>query len=155
MEVLKTKYGEIPGYLNLEKHASGNPKSLIFTDRVELETPVGVIVPQYSVDDQGRQQLKPVFFYENGNIRKAPLQDAAYIKTKFGKLSAELVMFYDDEGLKKLFPLNGKLSGYWGEKDEYNLAEDLELPLPCGTIRAKIINIVFYKNGNVNSTLSH
>ena len=151
MEALKTKYGVIAGYQNLEKHASGNPASLIFTERVEFETPAGVIVPQYSVEDHGRKALKPVTFYDNGNIRKAPLQDAAYIETKFGKLSAELVLFYNDESLKKIFPLNGKLSGYWGEKDEYALAEDIDLPLPCGTIRAKVISMTFYKNGNVKS----
>lgn len=151
MDVLKTKYGEIHGYQNLEKYASGNPESLIFTERVEIETPVGLIVPQYSVDDHGRQILKPVYFYDNGNMKKAPLQEAAYIETKYGKLAAELVMFYNDELLKKLFPLNGKLSGYWGEKDEYTLAEDLELHLPSGRISAKIINIAFYKNGNIKS----
>jgi antitoxin component YwqK of YwqJK toxin-antitoxin module len=151
MKLLKTKYGKIPGYQNLEKYASGNPASLIFTEPIKIETPVGVIVPQYSVDDHGRRLLKPVYFYDNGNIKKAPLQEAADIETKYGKISAEFVMFYDDELLKKLFPLNGKLSGYWGEKDEYALAEDLELQLPCGTIKAKIINIVFYKNGNIKS----
>ena len=83
--------------------------------------------------------------------QKAPLQEAALIETRYGKISAELVMFYNDELLKKLFPLNGKLSGYWGEKDEYALAGDLELQLPCGTISAKVINLVFYKNGNIKS----
>lgn len=151
MEVLKTKYGVVSCYLNLEKYASGNPASLFFTERVEIETPVGVIVPQYSVDDHGRRMLKPVYFYDNGNIKKAPLQDAADIETKYGKISAEFVMFYNDELLKKLFPLNGKLSGYWGEKDEYTLSKNLELQLPCGPICAKIINIAFYKNGNIKS----
>ncbi len=151
MEVLKTKYGAVPGYQGLEKYPSGNPVSLIFTERVEIETPVGDIVPQYSVDDHGRRVLRPVCFYDNGNIKKAPLQEPALIETKYGKISAELVMFYDDELLKKLFPLNGKLSGYWGEKDEYTLAKELELRLPCGEIRAKLINVVFYKNGNIKS----
>lgn len=151
MEILKTKDGTTPNYQRLEKSPSGNPASMIFTERVEVKTPVGTIIPQYSVEDHGRRVLKPVYFYDNGNIKKAPLQAPADIKTKYGKMSAELVMFYDDESLKKLFPLNGKLSGYWGEKDEYALAEDLELELPCGVINAKIINIVFYKNGNVKS----
>lgn len=151
MKLLKTKYGEIPGYQDLEQYTSGNPASLIFTEPIEIKTPVGGIVPQYSVDDHGRRVLKPVNFYDNGNIKKVPLQEAADIETKYGKISAELVMFYDDEAVKKLFPLNGKLSGYWGEKDEYALAKDLELKLPCGTIKAKIINLVFYENGNIKS----
>lgn len=157
MEVLKTKYGELSDcpadcpadYQGIEKYASGKIASLIFTKRVELETQVGVIVPQYLVDDHGRRVLKPVFFYENGKLKKAPLQESAVIETQYGKISAELVMFYNDGSLKKLFPLNGKLSGYWGEKDEYALAEDLELQLSCGAIRAKVINIVFYKGGNI------
>jgi len=151
MEVLTTKYGKICDYQDLEMHPSGNPASLIFTGRFEIETPVGPVVPLYSVDDHGRQILKPVYFYDNGNLRKAPLQDAAYIDTKYGKLSAEFIMFYKDGFLKKLFPLNGKLSGYWGEKDEYSLSEDLELNLPCGKINAKIINIAFFKNGEIRS----
>ncbi|WP_321491651.1 hypothetical protein [uncultured Desulfobacter sp.] len=151
MKTLTTKYGAVPGYQNLETHTSGNVASLIFTERVEIKTPVGVIVPQYSIEDHGRRILKPVFFYDNGNIKKAPLQDAACIDTNYGKIAAELVMFYNDGVLKKLFPLNGKLSGYWGEKDEYTLAEDLELSLPCGRIRAKMINIAFYESGNVKS----
>jgi hypothetical protein len=151
MEALKTKYGIVPDYLNLEQYASGNPASLIFTERLEMETPVGIIIPQYSVDDYGRKALRPFTFYDNGNIKKAPLQEAVDIETKYGKIPAELVMFHDDESLKKIFPLNGKLSGYWGEKDEYALAKDLELKLPCGTIKAKIINLVFYKSGNIKS----
>ena len=151
MEALKTKYGDVSGYRNLEKYPSGNPFSMIFTEHLEIETPVGVIIPQYSVDDHGRRVLKPVCLYENGNFKKAPLQQAADIETKYGRISAELVMFYEDGSLKKLFQLNGKLSGYWGEKDEFALAKDLELQLPCGTICAKIINIVFYKNGNIKS----
>lgn len=151
MEALKTKYGEIACYQNLEKYPSGNPASLIFTGRVRIKTPVGVIIPQYTVDDHGRRVLKPIIFHENGNLRKVPLQEAAEIETKYGKISAELVMFYKNETLKKLFPLNGKLSGYWGEKDEYALAEDIELQLPCGAIKAKLINLVFYENGNVKS----
>ncbi|NDY72854.1 hypothetical protein DO021_15240 [Desulfobacter hydrogenophilus] len=151
MEALKTKYGVVTDYLNLEKYASGNPASLIFTERIEIKTPVGTIIPQYSVDDHGRRILRPITFYDNGNIKKAPLQEAADIETSYGKISTELIIFYDDEVLKKIFPLNGKLSGYWGEKDEYALAKNLELKLPCGTIKAKIINLVFYKNGNIRS----
>ena len=151
MEALKTQYGTITDYQNLERYDSGNPASLIFTERFELKTPVGNVIPQYLVDDHGRRALKPATFYDNGILKKAPLQEAVLVETKYGKISAELVMFYDDGTLKKLFPLNGKLSGYWGEKDEFALTQDLELTLPCGTIKAKPINLTFYKNGTIKS----
>ncbi len=104
MEALTTKYGKIADYQGLEKYASGTPASLIFTERLEIKTPVGVITPQYAVDDHGRRSLKPVNFYENGTLKKAPLQESADIETKYGKIPAELVMFYDDGTLKKTVP---------------------------------------------------
>ncbi len=151
MSTLETRYGTINGYQNLETHPSGSPSSMIFTERFEIRTPSGTIIPQYAVEEHGRQALKPSFFYENGNIRKAPLQEAAFIETRYGNMSAEMVIFHDDETLKKVFPLNGKLSGYWGEKDEYALSKDLSLPLSCGEIKAKMISITFYRTGEVRS----
>ncbi len=151
MKRLKIRYGEIQGYENLETHPSGHPASLIFTERFEIDTPVGRIIPQYSIEDHGRKVLKPACFYENGILRKTPVQDEAYIETPYGTVSAEMVLFYDDESLKKIFPLNGKLSGYWGEKDEYALCEEFSLALPSGPVNAKVISLTFYRSQRIRS----
>jgi hypothetical protein len=151
MEKLKTKYGIVEEYLTLELHDSGTPASLLFAGPMEMETPCGTLVPQYQVEDHGRQQHKPVLFHQNGTLRRVPLQDSVEVQTRYGTFPAELLLFHKDGSLKKLFPLNGKLSGYWSEKNEYALAQELVMSLPSGEIRAKIISMGFYPSGAVRS----
>ena len=47
-------------------------------------------------------------------------------------MDAELVTFHADGSLRRVFPLNGKLSGYWTEADEGALAKAMELSTPLG-----------------------
>ncbi len=151
MRPIHTPYGVIENYVNLEMHDSATPASLLLASYMEIPTSCGTLVPQYQVQDQGRQQHKPVLFYENGNLRRVPLQDQVQVETKYGAFPAELLMFYEDGALKRLFPLNGKLSGYWSEKNEYGLAEVHTVNLPCGEISAKMINLGFYASGAIRS----
>jgi hypothetical protein len=151
MKKLKTKYGVIEEYLSLEMHDSETPASLLFTGPMKVETSCGTLVPQYEVEDHGRQQHKPVLFHKNGTLRRVPLQDSVEVQSRYGTFPAELLLFHKDGTLKKLFPLNGKLSGYWGEKNEYALAQELAMSLPTGEIRAKIISMAFYASGAARS----
>ena len=41
--------------------------------------------------------------------------------------TAEQVSFYESGALKRIFPLNGTLSGYWTQEDEAKLATPLTL----------------------------
>lgn len=151
MQEITTKYGVITEYLNLKEHENGAPASLLLTGPAEFDTPFGRLIPQYEVEDMGRKEHKYVLFYPNGTAKKVPLQDSQEIPTQYGKMSAEMVLFYQDGSLKKLFPLTGKLSGYWSEANEFALAEDLTLQLPAGEITAKMISLGFHKSGNLRS----
>jgi hypothetical protein len=151
MTEVKTEYGAIKNYLNLEMHSSGQPASLLLTGYTELETPYGLLVPQYEVEDHGRMEHKYLTFYSTGTLRKIPLQEKHYMETQYGPIGAEMLLFYKDGALKKLFPLTGKLSGYWSEENEYALAEDLTLKLPAGEITAKMISLGFHPSGNIRS----
>ncbi|MEI6891668.1 MAG: hypothetical protein V5783_05795 [Pontiella sp.] len=151
MKDVNTTYGVLKDYLNLRMHSSDQPASVLITGPTEFETPYGTLIPQYEVEDLGRKEHKYVLFHPNGTVRKVPLQDALDIETKYGTLSAEMVLFYNNGALKKLFPLTGKLSGYWTEKNEYGLAKNLSLALPSGDITAKIISLGFLKSGNIQS----
>jgi hypothetical protein len=151
MKELKTEYGVIKEYLNLEMHDSGQPASLMITGYTELKTPYGLLVPQYEVEDFGRMEHKYLIFYPNGTLRKVPLQEKQDINTNYGTIAAEMLLFYKDGSLKKLFPLTGKLSGFWSEENEFALAEDLTLKLPVGEITAKMISLGFHNSGNLRS----
>lgn len=151
MKDVKTEYGVITDYLNLKMHDTGQPASLLLTGRVELQTPYGTLIPQYEVEDLGRKEHKYVLFHSNGVVRKVPFQEAQDIKTSYGTMPAEMLLFYNDGSLKKLFPNTGKLSGYWTEENEFALVKDLKLELPAGEIKAKVISLGFYKSGSIRS----
>ncbi|MDF7801118.1 hypothetical protein P4C99_16700 [Pontiellaceae bacterium B1224] len=151
MKEVKTKYGLITDYLNLKMHDSDQPASILLTGHTELETPYGTLIPQYEVEDLGRKEHKYVLFHPNGTVRKVPLQDPQNIETNYGTIVSEMLLFYNDGALKKLFPLTGKLSGYWSEENEVALAEDLSLALPSGNITAKVISLGFFKSGSIRS----
>lgn len=116
-----------------------------------LKTSVGDLVPVYYVEDHGRMKLVPVKKFENGNIRSLQLQEATQIETSLGQISAEFLTFYETGELQRLFPLNGKLSGYWTEKNEYELAKEMTITVKNQSITAKIIAINFYKSGSIKS----
>ena len=120
-------------------------------EEIVIKTSVGEIIPIYSVEDQGRKKLTPVKYYKDGSIRSISLQDATLIKTSIGEISAELITFYKDGSLCRLFPLNGKLSGYWTEENEVKLAETLSISTPVGDIKAKAIYIHFHETGKLKS----
>jgi hypothetical protein len=151
MQEISTKYGLIKDYLNLKMHSSDHPASILLTGYTEFETPYGTLVPQYEVEDLGRKEHKYILFHSNGTVRKVPLQNPQHIETKYGTIVSEMLLFYNNGTLKKLFPLTGKLSGYWSEGNEAALAEDLSLALPSGDITAKVISLGFFKTGSIRS----
>lgn len=118
---------------------------------IALKTSVGDLVPVYHVEDHGRMKLVPVKKFDSGNIRSLQLQEGTKIETSLGYIKAEFLTFYETGELQRLFPLNGKLSGYWTESNEYNLAKELSITVNNNTITAKIIAINFYKSGAVKS----
>lgn len=148
---MNCKYGFLDGISYLENYDNGDIKECTVSLKNILKTEYGDLIPQYN-DDSERRKLKPsLAFYKNGNLKKVYLQDRTEIKTSIGIISAEFVMFYDDGSIKKVFPLDGKLTGFWTEEHEYRLAEKLKVETPVGVIECKIINISFYKSGKIKA----
>ena len=123
MDTVLTRYGEIPVAGCLEWHATGELMSCAPAGPALLETPFGALPPQHSTDDLRRRTVQAVHFYDNGVLRHLPLETRTGIQTPAGPLLAELVTFHRDGSLSRVFPLNGKLSGYWTQEDEGRLAE--------------------------------
>ena len=151
MKELSTKYGSLKGASFINLYSDGGLKECILTEYNELKTPLGNFIPQYQDDGLRRKQIKPLSFYRNGNIKNLPLQDKVEIATSVGVLPAELITFYEHGAVKRLFPLDGKLSGFWAEEDEYGLAKEIEFNFSIGSFKRKVIGIQFYENGAVKS----
>lgn len=151
MESINTKYGVLKGLNYVKYYADGAMKECTLDKLNKLETPYGLLIPKYEYGEERSKHIPSVAFYDNGNLRKIYFEKQTDVNTSIGILPAELITFYEDESIKRIFPLNGKITGYWSEEDEYNLAEEIEIDISTGKLKEKIISVYFYKSGSIKS----
>ena len=107
-------------------------------------------IPLYDADER-RKEYPAVNLYKDGNIKSIALQETQKFETKVGTFSAEKVSFYEDGSIKRLFPLDGQITGYWSEDDEYTIAKEHTFSFPFGEFTTKVISIYFYNSGEIKS----
>ena len=151
MKEISTKYGKIKGVTNVERYTRGVLKECKLTEFCQIETIHGNFIPQYDEAEVRRKYKRSVSFYENGNLQSISFQKQTVIDTSIGKLPAELALFYEDESIKRIFPVNGKITAYWTEENEYKLAKEMEFEFKFGSFKKRIICISFYKSGAIKS----
>jgi antitoxin component YwqK of YwqJK toxin-antitoxin module len=146
MTQINTKYGVLKNVGNITLHENGFLKDCVIYEKVEFNTPCGILIPQYEFTSHRNKTGYSASFYKNGVLRKISLSDITPIITPLGEMPAELITFYESGKIKRVFPLNGQLTAYWEENDEYQLAQDTSFKMPFGEFKAKIIAISFYEN---------
>lgn len=151
MNTRETPYGTLTGLESRPLASNAKTDACALSERITLTTPFGELVPQYATEDMGRRTLKPISFYKDGSLKSVPLQSSTLLKTSVGTLPAELVTFHPNGAIRRLFPLDGKLSGFWSWQNEYALAEELEFETPQGMLKARIIALQFYPSGALKS----
>ena len=130
---------------------SGRIKECILCEKNVIETEYGNLIPKYGEDEVRKKYCPSISFYESGKVKSISLESSTLIKTSLGTFPAELVTFYESGSLKRLFPLNGKLSGYWSQDEEEKLCEEFQFNFPFGSFKTKIIGLCFYESGNLKS----
>ncbi len=151
MATLHTNFGEIQGCDIRSYYSNKKQDGALALEAAHLETPYGTLVPQYFAEDMGRRQVKPVYTYKTGELKSLPLQEQTLLKTNIGEIPAELVTFYQSGAMKRVFPLDGKLSGFWTWENEQKLSVPMALTTPVGTVEARFIGIQFYESGALKS----
>jgi hypothetical protein len=151
MNRIITKYGLLEGIVLADYYSDGSLCECTLNCRNKISTPYGALVPQYSDDGVRRKYTKSLSFYPGGDLKSISLHEQTPVATPAGLLPAELLTFYEGEKIRRLFPLNGKLSGFWSEANEYALAQEFEFKLPVAEFKRKIIGIHFYESGAVKS----
>lgn len=154
LEISETKYGALRGVSHFDSYADGKLRSCMLREENMIDTRCGRFIPQYCTDESGDRQKKhrsSLSFHPNGEIKSAALQHPAPIQTPLGIFDAELVTFYEDNCVNRLFPLNGLVNGFWSETQERAMAKALDFDLPLGKFSAKVIAIHFYPGGALKS----
>lgn len=139
------------GLSRRENYPDGRLKSCMLEQENRILTPVGELIPRWSGENTRAKHTPSVSFFPDGAIQKLALETQTEISTPAGTLPAELLLFYKNGALRKVFPLNGRLDGYWTLEDEARLCHPVSLPVQ-GTVRSlKIISVHFYPSGALKS----
>jgi hypothetical protein len=149
MDTIATKYGVLKGISSYELYPDGQIRECMLNVWNELDTPWGRLIPQYQDGNIRRKYTNSLKFYPSGCLKSIALHRETDFETPIGSFPAELVTFFDKEKIKRIFPLNGKISGHWSEEDEYKLARDFDFTFSFGNFRKKIIAVYFYETGSV------
>jgi hypothetical protein len=137
----------------ISKNKNGNIDTVMVGEKIILETSVGNLIPRYTLDEEGRKKEAPVKFYKTGELKSLPLEERMTIPTSVGNIKSELLIFYKNGKLWRTFPLNGQVTGFWTEENEFELAEAIDIPTSLGTITVKPIYVQFYETGELESIL--
>jgi len=151
MPTINTPFGVLETLPEIDFFPDGSVRSCIAAQACPLATPFGTLVPQFSACNQRKRQLPGISFYQNGMIRNLPLEEQVMVFTPLGPIPAEQVTFYDTGSVKRVFPLNGTLSGYWTEEDEASLATPLTLDTAMGLVELTPVCLYFGPEGNLRS----
>ena len=151
MTNISTLYGDLSGVEFRTLFSNGKMDGCLVTQPNTLTTPYGALVPQYEAEDMGRRSVKPMYFYKDGSLKSIALQSQTILETPVGTVPAELVTFHKNGSIKRVFPLDGKLSGFWSWKNEFALASTLTFNSPLGMLSTKVIGLQFYESGALKS----
>lgn len=149
--ILQTPFGVFGGICTAEYYEDGSPKSLRLDKKNVVVTHAGELIPYYSGDSQRRKYKASVKFYPGGLIKAVSLDKQQEIITPIGEFPAELVTFYPTGELKRVFPLDGQISGFWSEEDERELNIPFSFDFGFGAFTAMLVGLCFYRSGGIRS----
>ena len=151
MQSFSTKYGNLNNVTRYSLHENGQLDSLCLDSEHKLNTSIGILIPRFQDFTGRRKNTKCLLFYPSGDIKSIDLQEPTTIPTPIGVIEAELVTFYENGSLKRIFPLNGAINGMWLETDEAELMKRITFNMLNRNFHLKVNSIFFYPDGKVKS----
>jgi len=151
MKTIEIKYGTLNNAFLAGCYSTGECEEYRVEEESELDILGYKLIPSYEFPDVRRKEFPSVKVYKSGNIRSIGLNESTSITTKIGVFEVEKITFYEDGPINRLFLLDGKLSGYWSEEDEYDLAKPYKFDFEFASFETKAISLHFYKTEELKS----
>lgn len=133
-----------------ERYPSNNPRRCSPSPDCSIHTTVGILKPRSEADFPRHPDVEAVEFHDSGHPDRVAIESAT-VPTPLGEVPAELLLFHRDGAIRRVFPLDGHLDGYWEEAQEADLAPSLTIPSPLGDLTARFIAIAFFPSGKLRS----
>lgn len=94
---------------------------------------------------------KAVIYDDEGKIKSIYLNEIQKIETSVGTLDCEMVTFYPNGNLHRVFPTYAKISGFWSEEEEGEQLKPLAIHTPYYEFEVKISSLCFYPDESIKS----
>lgn len=151
MKEIEIKYGTLNNAYIVGYYSTAEVEGYKLEEESELNILGYKLIPLYGYPELRRKEFPSVKVYKSGNIKSISLNESTSITTKIGVFEVEKITFYEDGPINRIFLLDGKLSGYWSEDDEYNLAKTHKFNFEFASFEAKAISLNFYKTEELKS----
>lgn len=109
------------------------------------------LIPKFSEPDYRSRNRESLEFYDDGAKKSIYLESFQRITTPIGRIQAEFITFYPSGEIHRVFPVFGKISGYWSEAEEGELLPVTTVNIGGNRITAKIGVFCFYPTGALKS----
>ncbi|MBR1797786.1 MAG: hypothetical protein IJ757_07235 [Clostridiales bacterium] len=116
-----------------------------------VKTKYGDLIPCSGASDYRKKYRCPVDHYDNGNVKSVYLEEPQNIDLPEGTFQAELITFYEDGNVKRIFPLYGQLSAFWSLEEELEFAPYYDFCLDGSSVRIRPQCLYFYPSGKIRS----
>ena len=151
MKEIETMYGVLKGVSGESYYENGILKECVINKSCCLNTGYGELIPKYNYDEARDKYRNTISFYPSGELRSIYLDERKKVETAAGCIQAELLTFYENGTIHRLFPLYGQINGYWSEEEEMMLLENAKIDLNFCNINNKISCYCFYSSGKLKS----
>lgn len=153
-----TSYPEISSQMPLEGlgeveyYPNGALRGVVLIKPNRVLLPMGEYTPNYHYDSPRSKHSSSISFFPSGNLKSIRFDKPEEISLPNGMtIPLEKLTFYESGKIKKAFPLDGGISGFWSESDERSLARRLNIDLSIGSFSLLITALSFYETGDMRS----
>ncbi len=116
-----------------------------------IEVGCNRFIPKYSPLDTRSRDITSVEYYPSGQLKSIYLERVHKVKVASGVINAEYVTFYKDGSIHRVFPVFGKISGYWSEAEEKELLQESTISVRGQSFTGLFSCLCFYPSGEVKS----
>ena len=117
----------------------------------KVKTRYGDLTPYSGASDYRKKYRTAVDHYSSGQLRSVYLEEPEVLDYPAGSFQTELISFYEDGSVKRVFPLYGQISAYWSIEEEVETAPYYDFEINGETIHVRPQCLYFYPSGKLRA----
>ena len=116
-----------------------------------INTKYGNLLPCSGASDYRKKHRCAVSYYDSVSLRSVYLEEPSVLSFPAGDYQTELITFYEDGNVKRIFPLYGQISAYLSIEEEAENAPYYDFPIAGEELHIRPQCIFFYPSGKIRA----